>query len=348
VLRPAPSWRVHRRRLAIRERVRGPWLAALPVAAVLGAILGGGLAVAGGQALPYRRVLDRGAAALWSTEAFRSNELARQLEAVLSGAPRGNRVALFTELGLAAADVHRLAKDASSIEEPPQLPGAKTCARALAERAHAVATALGAIEGLLGGPTGSEPAPPSSAEAALASAGREVIASDASWAACRRMFEAAPGRSEPVASSWPATAVEGPAGPAALVAALRAAPSMAVHHDLELGPVAFHPLPLLAPGSAGVVLPPTGSVRIGVLVRNAGNVEEEGVVLRAIVTFGHGAERTVSIGRVDPMAASWATLPAVAVAPGARGELRLEAVAASGASAALAEPVSVAAVPQGG
>ena len=164
---------------------------------------------------------------------------------------------------------------------PPDPAGAtvRQCGSTMADRQRAATEVGGALERLLGGRQGLGGGNEAEAASALGRAGSVLTTADASWAACRRTLRRSPGSARLRASTWvsdPGLWTAGSLGP--FVAALISSTSLAPVHRLSL--LALSTDPASVPGRSGVsVLPPTSALHVRVVLADAGNVDEPGVVI---------------------------------------------------------------------
>jgi hypothetical protein len=205
----------------------------------------------------------------------------------------------------------------------------------------------GALERLLGGRKGLGGGDEGSAARSLESTGAMLQSADASWAACRGALRQAPGSARLPASAWvtdPGVWSETALG--RFVAALVSSPSLVPVHRLALVTVSTDPASV--PGASGVVvLPPTTSLQVRVVVADQGNVDEAGVSL-VVTAVPQGAARAPApvrvrsaIGAGDSVTLSPPRLP---VHPASSYLIDITATGATGASASQSVSLRVSAV----
>jgi hypothetical protein len=342
-----------------RETTRVVALAA--GAALVVVLVVGSVANIGPASAPFHRTLAQGFAALATPIAARSNATGAELAATMSGVASTTRPLLFSALDRLAADAADESRQMDAAGSPPVVGGASQgCLSALTARAAGTAEVRDALEGYLGGPTGTSATAGDqpSALRLLGAAGTAMAGSDASWAACRAaLLHQARGARVPK-SVWvgdPATWDPGALG--AFVSAvgrirvLAAAPHLAV--------VALTTVPPVVVGGPGPgVLAPvfstgcgcwTGSLVLRVVVANQGNVDEQGVrVAAGAATVGPGAPPGAAVGTTIsvPVGLSQAVdLPPIAVKPGGTYTVLVTASDTAGGAPASATVTVTVAVP---
>lgn len=265
------------------------------MAAVVVGLAVGGVAQIGRASRPYHRTLDLGYASLMSSLAGASNASGAQLRAVLTGWPALGRVGLFATLDGLASQVGDQERRALAFTPPWPSRGVDgLCHAALASRSKGVGDFRRALEGELGGPSGAAPADAGVTLAMLEQSAAELAQGDSSWAGCRSALRSLPGRSRLPASVWLTDgAAWTPAALNRLLIAVAHAPNLVAHHALALSTVTTEPAGL--PGGGATVVPATASLTTHVVVVDAGNVDEPGVLVRVTLTpVGPGTPATQS------------------------------------------------------
>jgi hypothetical protein len=320
----------------------------------------GGLLREHSQSSAYERALDRSYAAQARLVVEESNRLDVQLRALLRTMSRQTRTSLELELDTLVRSAGSLAEEASTAASPsPSGSAGVDIAVAMADRADAARMLRSAVDGLLGmsplpvagAPGTSTPGAPvqrlsvPAAAAELARAGRILVEGDKSYAAGRRALRRAPGHALLPASAWSnRVAIPSTTGALALANALVGSSSLAAVHRIELVTHALALTPAPVPSSGGAtpagpvaVLPPTGRIGLSVVVANAGNVTERGIVVRVSVrSSGQSGPTSAAAGAVkggvagaahseassrvalSPGSSISVTLPAIPVVPGRR------------------------------
>lgn len=233
---------------------------------------------------PYRRTVDLGYVALANPLAQESNALAGELETLLRTGPRLDRIDFFSSLD-------SLASNAASVDRrfarltPPQPTGEASaqCTSSVTQRTRAAQSVQRALEQLLGGRTGtgSSAGSVTTTVAELESVAGELQSSDAAWASCRSGFRSSPGSARLAGSvwlirpsQWSPSAIGGFVSAVVASRPLAAAPSIAVVNVVTR--------PTASPGSGTAILvPPTRSLGLEVVVKDDGNVDEPSVQLSA-------------------------------------------------------------------
>jgi len=288
-----------------RRRRRISRAGALTVAGLLAAVLVVALAVGGllrvrSQSAGYEAAIDRSYAAQVRLVVSTSNALSARFHHLLATMTAETRTAFQVGLDTLVAASAAVATQARTAASPAPADGAGAdVSAAMADRAAAIRRFRSVVDRLLGMaplPVAGAPDPtrvaalrPLSAGAAaarLASVGELLGRSDRSYAEGRRALRHAPGAATLPPSVWSGrTAAWSPSGTVAMVDALTSSGTLAavrdvalVTHTLSLTPA---PLPVAGSATQGVsLLPPTGRVRVSVVVANEGNVDERGVVVR--------------------------------------------------------------------
>ncbi len=324
--RPVPT---ERRRLG-RRRARARALArfAVPMAlsAVVVVLAVSAVAQIGAASGPYRRTVDRGYVALAAPLVADSNASGAALVGFLRAAPSLGRVAFFSDLGALADDTAALVRRYGAIAQPGPSDAAQ-CVSALSDRARAVARLRGALEAVLGGPTGLGVVAQDADVTAAAAAAATLRAADASWASCRHTVRRGPGSPRLAVSVWVHTPGPLDAGSVApVVDAIAASHTLAPVHDLQILAVVTDP-PAVASGTT-LVVPATASVVADVVLADRGNVDEAGVELGGEATVQGATANPVLVQRTLDLSAARSTTQALrpfAVAPGSSYTLQVVA-----------------------
>ncbi|HEX7166415.1 MAG TPA: hypothetical protein VF230_05470 [Acidimicrobiales bacterium] len=153
-----------------------------------------------------------------------------------------------------------------------------------------LSTRHSALDGMRRALTADPSTPADESTATLETAGRDLVVSDRAY---QLFLEALPptARRTMPASTWvpDATRWERPEM-AALVATARASASAVPVHDVAVVTVTPTPSPVGADPSGAQVLPKTRSLRLDVVVANAGNAPERRVAVEAVVTTEGGMD----------------------------------------------------------
>jgi IPT/TIG domain len=314
------------------------------VVAVVLAIVVGGLLKVRTQSVGYERAIDRSYAAQARLFVEASNRLAKEFRTVVAGMPGDDRTTLQQALDTLVRSTASLAAEAATAASPAPTGGAGAdVATSMADRARAMGDLRTAVDGLLGmaplrvvgapdpseSPGAVRPLSAAGAAADLTKVGVLLAQGDRLYASGRRALRGAPGRALLPASVWSGrTEAWTSSGALAVVDALSSSPTLAAVHQVELvtDALALTPAPVpgvgAAPGAASV-LPPTGHLRVAVVVANTGNVAERGVVVRATVALvgATGSAATARPGRsrrvgLTAHSSASVTLPPVTVVPG--------------------------------
>jgi hypothetical protein len=297
---------------------------------------------------PDRRIIDRSFAVLAGPIVAQSNASGSALRSLLAEGPSLGRIAFFSDLAsVATATVTDSRRFAALTPPDPGGDAATRCGKAMDGRWRAAVRIQGALERLLGGRKGLGGGDEGSAARSLESTGAMLQSADASWAACRGALRQAPGSARLPASAWvtdPGVWSETALG--RFVAALVSSPSLVPVHRLALVTVSTDPASV--PGASGVVvLPPTTSLQVRVVVADQGNVDEAGVSL-VVTAVPQGAARAPApvrvrsaIGAGDSVTLSPPRLP---VHPASSYLIDITATGATGASASQSVSLRVSAV----
>jgi hypothetical protein len=315
----------------------------LVVAGVVVGFVAGALAEIGPASGPYRRAVDRGFAALAASVATESDATGSALASLLAVAPTLQRPVLFAELdGLATA----AAREQASLDRlatPGPRAGAG-CLAALAGRSRAVSAVRNALQGVLGGTTGTDPLSPVVATSELESAAAALSAADAAWAACRAAVRSTPGRPRLPASRWVAGPAWSAGALAALVGAVTSSSTLAARQALAI--TTFVTSPPLLGGPASAQLAPTRQVTVHLVVTDTGNVDEPTVLVTATVIGAPHPEALSARVSLRAGTSVAVVLGPLALSPGGSYTLELSAAPPSGAGAAVVStPLAVAALP---
>ena len=331
-----------RRRRAVGREVRHVVVVGA-AAAVVVVLAAGAVASVGPASVTFHRTLAAGFAALASPIAVRSDATGTELQAATAGVGATTRPALFAALDRLATDAADEAGQMDAAGSPPTAGGAsRGCVAAMDARATATATIRDALEGLLGGPTGTGGAAGDqpSAVRALTGAGSLLVGADSSWAACRSALRAQSGAARMPASAWvPDAAAWATDAVTAYVATFAVLPGLAPAPALAITVVTPVPAPVVNGPGPGVV-PTTSSLVLHVVVSNNGNVDEAGMRVSATATpLGSpaGAGATSVQGPALDVASGQAatvTLPGLGVQAGRTYAVTVTALDASGAGRA--------------
>jgi hypothetical protein len=283
--------RRRRRRRRALSRQLGPALVLIAAAAAVAVLVAATALRISPASGSYRRTLDRGYAALVGPLVAQSNASAGDLVQLLQKGPDLDRAAFFADLDELAASSRALGRQFEAITPPDPVGDAGSdCARAMQGRARASADLRSALEGVLGGRSGTGPGSGDEAAAvgAMRSVGPSLQSDDGLWAACRSALSRAAGSARLAASTW----IKDPSlwSPDALtdfVASVIGAPTLAADHHLVIANVVTVPSPSPSSGAGTILVPATTELSVHVLLENQGNVDEEGVHLVAsLVTSG--------------------------------------------------------------
>lgn len=281
------------------------------------AVLIGGVTKVHSQSAGYLRAVDDSYAAQTRVIVEDSNRLSTRFHSLLGAMPADSRTSLEFALDTLVRSTASLAREGATLATPAPSGGAGAeVAAALAGRADAMRTLRTAIDRLLGmtplpvagardpsrPPARPKPLSAAGAAAELAKVGSLLARADRSYAIGRRALRRAPGGAALPSSVWSGrTTAWTSTGTLAMVNALSASATLAAVHRVELmtHTLALTPAPVPATGAAATrgisVLPPTGHVVVSVVVSNAGNVAEQGIVVHASVR-GTGAGPTATSG----------------------------------------------------
>jgi len=309
----------------------------------------------------YRRTVDRGFAALASPLVAQSNSAASVLATLLAKAPGMQRTTLFSDLDALASSSGASARQFVAITPPaPVAARSADCTRAFDARASAAAELRSALEGVLGGSTGTgdRAGDEAAAAGAMQSAGAALQTGDSYWAVCRASLRRAAGgarlaRSRWVSdkSAWTAVALSD------FVAAVTASPTLAAAHHLSIVNTLLEPAPLQGPAGT-VLVPSTTALRVRLVLADKGNVDEHGVEVTASLTAsgapsGAGAKGDGSSGAPSSVSARspldiaagtsvGLALPAISVAPGLSYTLQVTATTPAAPASRAVDSLAVA------
>ena len=322
----------------------------LVAGAVVLAFVIGSVAEIGPSSATYRRTIDRGFAAMAASVAAESNATGSALTSLLGQAPGLERVAFFAGLDHLAADAANEQQQLDSAVPPDPADGSDAgCLSAVSARASAVGGIRQALEGLVGGATGTTLSSPAQAENALDQAAVALAGADGSWASCRHALRSAPGRPRLASSQWigdPHAWSE--FALANLVDAVAGSGTLAARPALSISALVTDPTFL--PGPSGPVVSPTRSLSVHAVVSDTGNVEEAHVLVTASLLGGPlGGPKPASVSQtvtVDAGDSVSVVLGSLAVVPGVSYTLEITAVPPSGAGAtSTSSPLQVATIP---
>jgi hypothetical protein len=304
----------------------------------------------------YRRTVDRSYAVLAAPLLASSDSYGTDLGTLLHAGPGFDRAKFFAELDTLASSSETLARQFNAITPPvPAVAAGSDCTRSIDGRARALANLRVALEGLLGGRTGSGAlaADEAGAVQSMHSVGDALESDDALWAACRRSLRRAAGSARLVASTWVSDPSSWtPGNLSDFVAAVIGSPTLAPAHRLAITNVVTVPAPSQR-SAGGVLIPPTSALRVHVVVADQGNLDEQRVKVAASLTSSgaqsgvasSGTQSTVSPAATIDIAAGTSValaLSALAVVPGGSYTLDVVTTPASPASpAVMSLPVTV-------
>ncbi len=280
------EWRRQRRRRAVTRKV-APLLALAGAIAVIVVLLVGAVSQISPSSGPYRRTVDLGYVALANPLAQESNAVAGDLENLLNGGPKLDRVGFFVSLDSVASDASSIERRFARLSPPePESTAGSSCESSVSLRARAAAGFQGALEQVLGGRTGtgSGAGDTATADAALQSVAQELQGSDREWSNCRTTLRRSPGAALLVGSKWLVRPAQwSPLAIGRFVAAVVASRSLAAAPALRIVNVVPRPAPSPGPGMV-VLVPPTESLGLEVVVQDDGNVDEPAVQISATLS----------------------------------------------------------------
>lgn len=321
-------------------------LAAAGLTAIVVVLVAGAVSQISPASSSYRRTIDRGYAALAATVVAQSNSSAAQLSSFLRQGPGLDRPTFFSDLDALAAQSDQQWTRLHQITPPtPAVGAASDCASAFAGRAEAAAKLRNALEGVVGGRTGSSNAVGDQAGtvATMESVASSLESDDALWAQCRSSMRRGPGSARLPASAWvPDPSLWSPVSVSNFVAAVVGSPTLVATHQLVILDAVTNPA--ASQGSPGApVVPATTSLEVQAVLEDGGNVDETGVAAVASLTAssaqatpGGGSSGSVPArGPIDLSAGRSIalTFPSLAVSPGASYTLKISATSASAAGA---------------
>jgi hypothetical protein len=249
-----------------------------------------------------------------------SNTTGAQMRQLLASASATGsslqRAQLQQQLDALAIDANEQAQSASLLASPATTPAVGgQFASVMSQRAQAMSQIQQTLEGSLGmgmlplvgspsSPTASTSTAvlaPSVAAQRLVAAGSELAAADATFATLRARLKAGPGKVSLPASAWVAPpTVWSLGGVTYLVNAVTTSKSLAVANHLVLQTVGITPtaVPPTNPLPAGTsVLPPTYTLGVAPVLRNGGDVSEDGIQVTVSLTPTSGANATETMTR---------------------------------------------------
>jgi hypothetical protein len=327
-------------------------------AAVLLALVVGGILTTGSQSNGYWLDLDRSFAAGMRPLVQESARIGSALHQGVPDMPGETRRSLQAELDTFVRSADQVASDAATLATPsPQAGVGAAVAGALADRARALTDLRLAVDRLLqmtplpvAGATGERsaavgPAPRplsvAGATKALHQVGVILSGADRRYAAARRTLLFAPGGAILPRSAWEqGPGLWTPAPVAELVGALDGSPTLAAAPDvallvttLSLTPAPVPAAPGAAPGSA--VVPPTDVLGLSVVVADEGNTTARHLRVRASITPQGGGVSHAGTARVSltPGGSVSVDLGPLAVRPGTTYEVSLALEPPAGESA---------------
>ncbi|HVA06325.1 MAG TPA: hypothetical protein VNG12_06240 [Acidimicrobiales bacterium] len=298
-----------------RRRSRSGRLVLVVCGLIVTGLLVGGVTQIDAQSGPFNSSLNRSFATLGSVVVDESNATGSELQHVMVTLPSEHRKTLQTELDSLVRQTSAQSARASVILAPAQETALQRAfAGVFAERAAATSDLRAAVDGLLGmhplpvvGTAGartvtSNPVLLSANEAAnrMAAAGDLLLRSDGTFRTVRRSLAVATGHGHLPASRWVTHSQQWQIGAVATqVDLVVASPTLVAIHQLLLRSVRLTPpgLPPSATTPAGtVVLSPTASLTLSVVVANAGTVDEPVATVRFTITpLPTGASETQTV-----------------------------------------------------
>ena len=324
---------VGERRRTRRRRTVGRGLLPLAVPVVLvAALVVLGVAAVGQvspQSGPYRRTVDRGYATLARPLVARSNASGAALRALIARGVYLDRVTFLADLDGIVADAALVDRQFAAVTPPAPAGGAAPlCAGAMRQRAGATDALRDAVQQVLGGPTGTGAVNVTSAVTAAQGSWATLRSADGLWSACRRALRRAPGSAVLPSSQWLPPATFDDATAYAWVGAVAGSRSLAAVHRLEVVAVVTDPVAVSASASAMQALPATFSLRVQVVLGDAGNVDEPGVEVGGVIVRQGAPASPVPRQRTVDLAPGGATgvqLPPFDVEPGVTYALQVTA-----------------------
>ena len=264
-----------------------------------------------------------------------------QLSQLLANAPGMDRGALERQLNALVTTTSSSAQQASIAASPGPSGGVgPKFAAIVAQRAQATQMIRAAVTGLLGlsGPSAAASGAPllsqTQATQQMSQAGAMLMAADDAFPPLRRTLARAPGHVRLAPSVFISDAgLLTTSTMSALVSALVSSPSLTATHELALASVSLLPSPLpLGNSGQSVTLPPTTDMTVTVVIKNHGNVEVTGVVVKATTTpLQGGVSRTARASTAVPAGGAVSVqLSPITVVPGSTVSLAISMTPAAG------------------
>lgn len=353
---PPTDYRRRRRRGRLSRL--GVVVVTVAIVVVLGiVVLVGAISKVGRESGPYWRDIDRSYAADLRGVVRQSNDADAQFRSVVAGMAGDTRTRLEASLDTLVTTTKQLAQEAATLSTPPPAQGAGAdIARAMTDRATAVAELRTTVNGLLG----MAPLPDPGASASTASPGTALLSASAAadrlesvsalledadrlYGAGRRALSQAPGHARLPVSVWlRRTAAWTSGGVQAVVRELVDSSSLAVVHDVVLLPHGLVLTPAAVPPAQGsstsgtLHLPPTKWLSLTAVVADKGNVTARGVVVDESMqpaAGGASIERAARVSVAADAAAS-VSLPKLRVDPATTYTVTVRVVSTSASSSA--------------
>jgi hypothetical protein len=299
------------RRRRSRRRSAGPLLLLSAATLVLIALAVGGVLAVQNASAPYRRDVNRSFAQQGSVLADRSTAVGRQVRQLMADLPTLRRSRLEQRLDAIVQESSSQAAAARSIVPPnPPAGSGPAFVAVFAARADAVAQLRRTLDGLLGlepltdvGVAANASSGQRNENSTLLSASRaldqlEAVGTsleqaDGSYATLRHVLATSAGNGHLPRSVWVTHHNAWSSGAlSTLVGQLTSSSSLATTHALELVTVSLVPAAIPppsgpAPPGGVTTVPPTSSLSVSLVLRDAGNVGEQGVAVTASVRELH-------------------------------------------------------------
>jgi hypothetical protein len=282
-----------------RRQSRAGRLVILVCAAVVLALVIGGITQVGRQSGPFYTSVNRSFATQAATIVQQSNATGASLRHLIATMQNEDRRTLQANLDTLTAQADQQAATAGALTSPSSPGDAQgQFAAVLSQRAQAVRGVRSAVDGLLGmrplpiagAPTATATAkstatatanllPTTTVTNRIAAAGTVLVAADRNYRSLRRALARLDGHARLPSSRWVTDANDWQPGPVAtLVQVVQASSSLAATHRLVLRVVKVSP-PALPPANGVAtpnvsVLSPTRTVALQVVISNLGSVDE--------------------------------------------------------------------------
>jgi len=318
-----------------RRRQPSMALAGLLVIVVVLLVVIGGAVDVGRASIGYRRDVNRSYVAAAAVIVGQSNQEGRQLSSLVRRLSTSTPTSLRRALGSIATATAEEATAAAALAPPaPTVPGLAT---ALAERATAAARLESAVFGLVGlGRSGRRDESAAQAASALVGVGSSLERADRLYASVRSGFHHAPGEPRLPPSRWIGDAAAW--SPASVTSLVQAVAGLVADPRVVLvgGTLGLEPAAVPQPsGGTTAVLPPTGSLRVSVVVADEGSGAATAVPVTATVSPAGSGKPDVEVERVSltPSASVSITFSRLRVVPGRSYTLSISLPASSEALA---------------